>query len=399
MMTKLVPKLRFSGFSGEWEEKELKDIALLTSSKRIYLSDYVSNGIPFYRGQEVSKLKTNNTIDNLLYIKESKYIEIKEKYGVPEKNNILITAVGTLGNILRIKDNKAFYFKDGNLIWLKNIKINSYFLEYLLAYEKNKILNSAIGSSQKALTMVSLNKILLNFPKEQQEQQKIANCLSSLDNLIEVQNKKVEVLAKYKKGLIQKLFPTNDEKIPKLRFKGFSKIWKLQTFSNLVNRYDNLRIPITASDRIKGVTPYYGANGIQDYVDGYTHNGEFILVAEDGANDLHNYPVQYVNGKIWVNNHAHVLQAKRNIANNIFLLYLIKNINIEPYLVGGGRAKLNSNIMMKISCLIPKPKEQQKIADCLSSLDNLIEVQNKNIQILKTHKKGLMQQLFVSENK
>ncbi|MGH2143920.1 restriction endonuclease subunit S, partial [Enterococcus faecalis] len=82
------------------------------------------------------------------------------------------------------------------------------------------------------------------------------------------------------------------------------------------NRYDNLRVPITASKRISGNTPYYGANGIQDFVEGYTHDGEFILVAEDGANDLKDYPVQYVNGKVWVNNHAHVLQAKQSIANN-----------------------------------------------------------------------------------
>ena len=184
--------------------------------------------------------------------------------------------------------------------------------------------------------------------------------------------------------------------VPKLRFGEFSGEWEEKIISDLAHRYDNLRIPVTASNRIKGTTPYYGANGIQSYTQGYTHDGEFILVAEDGANDLQNYPVQYVNGKIWVNNHAHVLQAKKEISNNIFLMYAIQNTNIEPYLVGGGRAKLNANIMMKINFLVPQLLEQQKIANCLSSLDNLIEAQNKKVEALKKHKKGLMQGLFVS---
>lgn len=70
--------------------------------------------------------------------------------------------------------------------------------------------------------------------------------------------------------------------------------WEQRELGELVTRYDNLRVPVAASERVPGTTPYYGANGIQDYVKGYTHVGEFILVAEDGANDLKNYPVQYV---------------------------------------------------------------------------------------------------------
>ena len=94
--------------------------------------------------------------------------------------------------------------------------------------------------------------------------------------------------------------------------------------------------------RVAGTTPYYGANGIQDYVDGYTHDGEFILVAEDGANDLKNYPVKCVKGRIWVNNHAHVLQGKYDCADNQFLAYAISQADIESLLVGVG-----------VVCLVP----------------------------------------------
>ncbi|WP_270324041.1 restriction endonuclease subunit S [Lactococcus petauri] len=151
------------------------------------------------------------------------------------------------------------------------------------------------------------------------------------------------------------------KKVPELRFKGFTDDWEERKLSDIADRFDNLRVPITASDRKSGDTPYYGANGIQDYVEGFTHDGEFILVAEDGANDLKNYPVQYVNGKVWVNNHAHVLQGKNTITDNKFLMNSIKNFNIEPFLVGGGRAKLNADVMMKLKVLLQSLKIKYKV--------------------------------------
>jgi len=159
---------------------------------------------------------------------------------------------------------------------------------------------------------------------------------------------------------------------------AFTNSWEQRKLEDVANRYDNLRIPVAASERISGETPYYGANGIQDYVQGYTHDGEFVLVAEDGANDLKNYPVQYVSGKIWVNNHAHVLQGK-NSNDNKFLKYNISQTNIEPFLVGGGRAKLNAEVMMKIEVSSPKnTSEQQKIGTFFSNLDNLITLHQRN---------------------
>ena len=184
------------------------------------------------------------------------------------------------------------------------------------------------------------------------------------------------------------------KKVPELRFKGFTDEWEERKLSDIADRFDNLRVPITASDRKPGDTPYYGANGIQDYVEGFTHNGEFILVAEDGANDLKNYPVQYVNGKVWVNNHAHVLQGKKTITDNKFLMNAIKNFNIEPFLVGGGRAKLNADVMMKLNILLPTFVEQEKIGSLFSLLDKTIALHQRKLDLLKEQKKGYLQKMF-----
>ena len=157
-----------------------------------------------------------------------------------------------------------------------------------------------------------------------------------------------------------------------MHYFDFHYSWEQRKVREVTDRYDNLRIPVAASLRVAGTTPYYGANGIQDYVDGYTHDGEFILVAEDGANDLKNYPVKCVKGRIWVNNHAHVLQGKYDCADNQFLAYAISQADIESLLVGGGRAKLNAETLMGIDLLLPNKAEQIRIGKYLAQLDNLI---------------------------
>ena len=183
-------------------------------------------------------------------------------------------------------------------------------------------------------------------------------------------------------------------KSPKIRFKGFDGDWEQRKVREVTDRYDNLRIPVAASLRVAGTTPYYGANGIQDYVDGYTHDGEFILVAEDGANDLKNYPVKCVKGRIWVNNHAHVLQGKYDCADNQFLAYAISQADIESLLVGGGRAKLNAETLMGIDLLLPNKAEQIRIGKYLAQLDNLITLHQKKFEQLTILKKYMLQKMF-----
>ena len=203
-------ELRFKDNNGndypEWEEKKLVEISELTSSKRIFLNEYVDKGIPFYRGKEITELKKGKKVTDILYISNKKYNEILEKYDVPKQNEILITAVGTLGNVYLISNNEKFYFKDGNLIWLKNIKSLPKFLTYSLENNYKKILDTAIGSTQKALTIVNLQKLQLIIPVSLEEQQKISDFLSSIDSKIESIEKELDRLKEFKRGLLQQMF-------------------------------------------------------------------------------------------------------------------------------------------------------------------------------------------------
>ena len=119
------------------------------------------------------------------------------------------------------------------------------------------------------------------------------------------------------------------------------------------------RKPVKATLRVAGQTPYYGANNIQDYVEGYTHDGEFVLIAEDGSASLENYSIQYARGRFWANNHVHVVRGKEGL-NTRFLYHYLHIVNFIPFLSGGGRAKLTKGKLVDIPLPIPCPDNPEK---------------------------------------
>ncbi|HCE3214434.1 TPA: restriction endonuclease subunit S [Vibrio parahaemolyticus] len=203
------PTLRFKADDGsefpDWEEKKLGSLADLTSSKRVYLSDYSEDGVPFFRGKEISEIRKGIIPDDVLYITRKAFEEFKSKYGAPVEGDILVTAVGTLANILRVTGEFEFYFKDGNLIWLRKPRCDSKFLSILMEANKHELLKTAIGSSQKALTIVELKKIVFKMPSLE-EQQKITMFLSSLEEKVRLANSELEKAKEWKKGLLQQMF-------------------------------------------------------------------------------------------------------------------------------------------------------------------------------------------------
>ena len=126
------------------------------------------------------------------------------------------------------------------------------------------------------------------------------------------------------------------------------------------------RKPVKASLRTSGSTPYYGANNIQDYVDGSTHDGEYVLIAEDGSKSLENYSIQWAVGKFWANNHVHVVRGK-DVLDSKFLFYYLQCVNFIPFLSGGDRAKLTKAKLLEIQIPIPPLSVQTKIVQILDA--------------------------------
>lgn len=261
---------------------------------------------------------------------------------------------------------------------------------------------------KKHITSGARSNGLLNVSKEQffgisipaprrDEQQKIADCLSSLDEVIATQGRKVEALKAYKRGLMRQLFPREGETFPRLRFPAFrdGPEWAVQPLSDVAENLDNERVPVTESERVKGDIPYYGASGIIDYVEGYLFNENLLCVSEDGANLVtRTYPIAFpIAGKTWVNNHAHVLRFDDLATQKVVEDYL-NSTELRDFITGMAQPKLNRAMVDTIPVPLPGPEERKKIADCLSALDAQVVGDSCMLDALRTHKRGLMQQLF-----
>jgi len=202
-----------------WKMTTLGEVVEITSSKRIFADEYKKSGIPFFRGKEITEKFSGNEISTELFISDEKYEEIKNKYGVPEENDILLTSVGTLGNPYLVEKGLKFYFKDGNLTWFHNYKgIYPKFLYYWITSPQGKesLSYAKIGSTQEAYTIAKL-KVLSCIIPPLPEQRAIAAVLSSLDDKIELlreQNKTLEAIAQaiFKEWFVKFNFPNSEGK-------------------------------------------------------------------------------------------------------------------------------------------------------------------------------------------
>ncbi|MBG1271069.1 type I restriction endonuclease [Nostoc sp. WHI] len=191
-----------------WRVGKLKDISDITSSKRIFSAEYVEAGIPFYRSKEIIELHARQNVTTELYISFDKFNEIKSKFEVPKTEEILLTSVGTIGIPYLVRKNDEFYFKDGNLTWIKNFRngFSGIVIYYWLKSDstQNKIKQNTIGSTQKALTIQALGNISIFIPD--------LKMLSEYTKFIEILNSKIENNI-YQ---IQTLTKTRDTLLPKL---------------------------------------------------------------------------------------------------------------------------------------------------------------------------------------
>ena len=377
------PSYRFAGYTESWEEKKLGEVAELLNGRAYKQEELLEDGE--YRVLRVGNFNTNDKwYYSDLQLEDSKYAN----YG-----DLLYLWATNFGPELWKEEKVIYHYHIWKISGYSNI-LDKYYFYTFLEKDKDRIKQNTNGSTMVHITKGMMEERVLTFPSLP-EQTAIGSFFQDIDQLISLQQRKLEVLKEQKKTYLKLLFPAKGQIKPALRFAGFEDDWKEVKLGEVTNRYDNLRVPVSANERVSGATPYYGANGIQDYVDGYTHDGEFILIAEDGASDLKDYPVQYVNGKVWVNNHAHVIQGKNNLINNIFLLFAVKQINIEPFLVGGGRTKLNSDIMMKLPLHLPSLPEQEAIGSFFQDLDKAIAKQEEKVNQLKESKQTLLRKMFI----
>ena len=174
--------------------------------------------------------------------------------------------------------------------------------------------------------------------------------------------------------------------------------FKTYRFNDILLNYDKLRKPLSSLERenFQGEYPYYGAQGIIDYVADYRCDGEYLLIAEDGENlNTRNQPIATIaKGKFWVNNHAHVVKTNE-LADMRYTCYALNYMDIGGYVTGTAQPKLSQKNLNRIKVRFPSLEKQKNIADVLSVYDNLIENNNKRIKILEQMAENLYKEWFV----
>lgn len=174
--------------------------------------------------------------------------------------------------------------------------------------------------------------------------------------------------------------------------------FELRKLGDLIEIYNNKRVPLSAKQRegLEKIYPYYGAQGIVDYVDDYIFDGKYILIAEDGENLKSNNKsiCTLATGKYWVNNHAHIIEGNDE-TNTDFLYYKLNSISFAPYITGSAQPKLNKENLLNIELYIPSKEHQDKIAKVLTLLDQKIQTNNQINQELEAMAKTLYDYWFV----
>ena len=379
------------------------EIADLTSSKRVHAQDYVDSGIPFYRGKEISELREHKPVSEVLYITEEKYKEIAKLYGSPQVGDLLITAVGTIGNTW-VVDNVPFYFKDGNLIWFKNITCNPNYLDYVLSSDdgQKKIDASAIGSNQKALTMVKLNELKFMFPNDN-EQVKIADYFRNLDHLITLHQRKCEQTKTLKKYMLQKMFPQDGEKVPQIRFEGFTEDWEQRKLGEVFKEYsekNHTELPALTIIQGGGTVKreesdrnlMYDESNLSNYK--MVRKDDFIVHLRSFEGGLEKSLLDGIISPAYHTFHSDVADSR--FYYPYFRSHEFIKHKLVPHVYGirDGRS-IDIAGMKTIEIPYTSIEEQRKIGDYLESLDNLITLHQRKCDELKEVKKFMLQNMFV----
>jgi type I restriction enzyme S subunit len=267
---------------------------------------------------------------------------------------------------------------------------------------KNQLIQLAVGMKVYGVSKTQLLNVKIPIPPTLSEQKAIATALSYVDALISSLEKLIAKKKAIKQGAMQELL-TPPHKGGK-RLAGFSEDWEFLTIELVADCLDNLRVPLNGEQRAKmnGDIPYCGANGVVDYVNDFVIDDDIILMAEDGGyfDEYKTRPIAYrMKGKCWVNNHAHILKAKKGIDQG-FLYFSLVHKNILDYINGGTRAKLNKGEMNKIECWFPQAKNEQKaIAQILTDMDSELVTLEKKKEKYQQIKQGMMQELLTGKTR
>lgn len=403
---KLVPKLRFPNYSENWTVLPVSEMFEVFRGSPLSKIDLEENGTEpcIHYGELFTKY---NEVILATYSKTNRKNGFRSVVGDVLMPSSDVTLTG-LAKASAIMLDNVILGGDMNIL-RPQTDINSIFLSYLLNRSKREIIKLVSGTTVKHIYPSQIITCRLPIIKNSDEQQKIAACLSSLDEVIAGESQKLELLKEHKKGLLQNLFPQEGETVPKLRFKEFedSGEWEEKSLIQVVN-YENGKAHeqdiVESGNYIVVNSKFISSDGeVKKFTNTAfcpAQKGDILMVLSDVPNGKAIAKCFLVEEEDRFTVNQRVCRITPHEINSKILFYLL---NRNPYFLafddGVKQTNLRKEDVLNCPLLIPSdPKEQQKIADTLSSLDDLINAQSQKIEALKLHKKGLLQGLFPDIN-
>ena len=401
-----VPKLRFPGFTEDWEQRKLGDIATFSKGNGYSKSDLTPSGDPIIL---YGRLYTNyeTTISNV-----DTFVELKDKSLISQGGEVIVPASGeTAEDISRasvVKNQGIIIGGDLNVIKVNHLLDPTFLALTISNGEQQKELSKrAQGKSVVHLHNSDLQEVNLTFPLLN-EQKEISTLFEKMDNIIPLHQRKLEHLNLKKKALLQKLFPKNGERYPELRFPGFTDAWeqrKLESLGKIItgNTPSTLKKEYwsTNSEGVVWITPT-DINSVK------TDWSERLLT-EEGASQARIVPANSILvtciasiGKNTINTVEAAFNQQINalvphLSNSYFILTMLNNMESAFKRVAGTSATsiINKKEFGQLSALLPRVEEQNKIGEIFELIDKSITLHQRKLEHLQLQKKALLQQMFV----
>lgn len=374
-----IPKIRFKEFSWEWENWKIEDNFQVRMCKIIFNHETSNDWeIPFYKIWTIWKQADS-------FISKELFDEYKTKYNYPKKWELMLTCSWTVWRTI-IFDWKDSYFQDSNIVWLDNQKseINNNFLYYIISnYDWWKLNATTITRIYND----DLRKLKISFPSLP-EQQKIASFLSSVDEKIEKIKEKKKNLEEYKKWVMQKIF-SQEIRFKDENWEEFGE-WEEKKLAEICEKQSS---NISANTLETNTWNYkiYWATWFLKFIDFYQEEDDYISIVKDWA---WVWRVLYCEWKSSVLGTLDKIKPKK-WTNLNFLLSVLSNIDFTKYTIWSTIPHIYFKDYWKEKVNLPTLKEQEKIADFLSGIDEKIEKVSDELEKMKEFKKGLLQGMFV----
>jgi type I restriction enzyme S subunit len=387
----------------DWVETTLGEVVEITSSKRIFANEYQTSGIPFFRGKEVTEKFNGNEISTELFITEEKYNEIKNNFGVPEENDILLTSVGTLGNPYLVEKGFKFYFKDGNLTWFRKYKniVPKWLYYWIISPQGKEILSYAkIGSTQEAYTIVKLKNLEILLPPLS-EQKAIASVLSSFDDKIELLREQNKTLEEMGQTIFKEWFGKYSVDNPN----DLPEDWRIGKLGEVVKFIQGTQVPSEYQ-----IEEHKENNDkflrIVDYMSNFSEKPRYIpkkdtntYCNEDEIIMVRYGEVGFVGRRmsgVFANNLFKILP--KDPINNDFLYYFLKSNDIQQYIknnsAGSALPAIKHSTVGDIELVIPSKEIIEDFRDFTKKTERKILDNNSQIQFLARSRYELLPKLM-----